>query len=343
MYGIDSYSTQKDIDKIAPVGTLTNGGHGSGNFGHSGRLGLVGGAGKGESLASLPEMTSSERENAINAIKSNQYVYGKTEQARKSMDVEHMNDLELRVFERLATYKPVMKSDFMAMPRVREAEQYIKDNPKMKAEDYPELTAKVEQEFRDKIFSDAEKRGGAKKEHKYFAVYGLPGAGKSSTGLDEKLNNGYLELDNDIAKEVPSLKKYYAGGKGAATVQDIVSIAQRNLADKLMAEGYNIAYPAIGKRYDKISSELSKVAEHGYDTKNPDDVQTSFVNIKTATAMGRAVNRFYQTGRYVSPDYIATVGSNPKKAYDEIKKRGYRDIYTGEYVKVATKEKDNEK
>lgn len=41
---MDQYKIETNIEKFAPLGTLLNGGKGSGNFGHSGRPGQVGGS-----------------------------------------------------------------------------------------------------------------------------------------------------------------------------------------------------------------------------------------------------------------------------------------------------------
>ena len=79
------------------------------------------------------------------------------------------------------------------------------------------------------------------------------------------MKEGYIEFDNDIAKESPCLKEYYADGLGAGVIQNIVSQAQKELWNEFLNEGYNIAYPCIGKKYSKLCEEILQLKEYGYD------------------------------------------------------------------------------
>ena len=145
-------------------------------------------------------------------------------------------------------------------------------------------------------------------------VTGLPGARKSSGFVSEFLNKyGAIEFNNDIAKTVKSLEKYYANGLGANVVQNIVSEAQKQLLPELLEEGYNIVYPAIGKKVEKVKYELNKYKNAGY------DLSLIEVSVSNPTSQNRALKRFIETGRFVDPiDYIEGIANTPDLVYNNL-------------------------
>ena len=197
------------------------------------------------------------------------------------------------------------------------AKRYAEEHPQLKVSEHPDLVQRVKSEFKETIIAQARERNGGKeppKNHKAVFVAGLPGAGKSSGVAKRYLDAGAIEFDNDIAKAVPSLSEYYADGLGAGTVQNIVSEAQKGLWGELLSEGYDIVYPAIGKRLDKVQEELQRFADYGY------DVDYVLVHVSNATSQNRAFKRYVETGRFVDPvGYIKGLGEAPDEVYNSIR------------------------
>lgn len=190
-------------------------------------------------------------------------------------------------------------------------EKYMVEHPKMNAEDYPELIEKIKKEFIEQEITSKD----IQKDRKALLVYGLPGAGKSTGGIKNFLrDNKALEFDNDIMKALPCLSEYYQDGLGAGTVQDLVSGAQEKLWATVL-KGYNIVYPAVGKKLSKVKHEIFRLTEKGY------EVELVFVDVTNQTSCNRALYRALQSGRYVSLSYIHNdIEEQPSRVYNEISK-----------------------
>ena len=190
-------------------------------------------------------------------------------------------------------------------------EKYIVEHPRMKAEDYPELIEKIKKEFIEQEITSKDIQKGKKA----LLVYGLPGAGKSTGDLTNfKKSNNALEFDNDIMKALPCLSEYYQDGLGAGTVQGLVGGAQEELWATVL-KGYNIVYPAVGKKLSKVKHEIFRLTEKGY------EVELAFVDVTNQTSCNRALYRALQSGRYVSLSYIHNeLEEQPSRVYNEISK-----------------------
>lgn len=132
-----------------------------------------------------------------------------------------------------------------------------------------------------------------------FLVTGLPGAGKSTTGANKLVKEkGYVENDNDIFKEVPSLAKWYDGGIGANTIQTIVGSAQEKVTEKLMENRYNMVIPSLGKKLKTYAKFINYARKYGYKVIWRHTSATGRMSINSAFI------RYLQVGRYVSPKFI---------------------------------------
>ena len=210
----------------------------------------------------------------------------------------------------IMTKRNLTSEEIADMDIYKYGKDYINTHKPLVADENNELVKKVVEEFKAKIISQAEERIAGKninnKQRKVLFVTGLPGAGKSSGFVSEFLNKyGAIEFDNDIAKTVKSLEKYYANGLGANVVQDIVIEAQKQMLPELLEEGYNIVYPAIGKKVEKVKYELNKYKNAGY------DLSLIEVSISNQTSQNIALKRFIGTALFVDPiDYIEGIAIN---------------------------------
>lgn len=310
-------------EKVELLEQYLNGGKGSGNFGHKGRPGKVGGSGKSGSVSSKDSSGSekiekSERDSYIEAIKGNKW----TKKFVEGEKADEWETADLRGLAEIARTGEISYDSVMKMPAIKKMADYVNSTKQLNPAENKELVDKTEQQFLDTITKQAEARGGIKNERKAFIITGLPGAGKTSNGLGDKLNNGYLEFDNDIAKGVPALSEYFAGGKGANTVQEVSSAAQTQALQKIMKNGTNIAWPAVGKNKAKLEKQIRMLHNAGY------EVEIACVDASLNTALARTTTRFLETGRFVGPDYVkscTTDGNSPIKAYNDLKKTGLTD------------------
>lgn len=154
-------------------------------------------------------------------------------------------------------------------------------------------------------------------ERKVVIVLGPPGAGKSTMVkplLDEL---GAVEIDADIAKQDKLFAEDYAGGFGASKVhRESQQIAQEAKLDAVSG-GYNIVEAVVGKDYQKVIENIAAYKAAGY------DVQVQLVDVTTETSVVQAFMRFYETGRYVVPEYILLdVGQNPQLVYIKLLDNG---------------------
>ena len=233
--------------------------------------------------------------------------------------IDKFTNRDIDYFE-IATTRNLTSEEIASLDIYKYARDYTDSHLQLIPSEHTELVKQVETEFEDTILKQAIERNGGKelpRGRKLLYVTGLPGAGKSSGSVGAFLKeNAAIEFDNDIAKAVPSLAEYYDGGLGANTVQQIVSAAQKNLLPRLLKEGYNIVYPAIGKKITKIYDEL-----HLFEQANYNDRELIYVHVDNLTSQNRAFNRFISTGRFVDPiDYIKGIENGPELAYNQIEK-----------------------
>lgn len=208
---------------------------------------------------------------------------------------------------------------------IKYAEEYISKHPLLKASENMGLVNEVANEAYETITRDKTPVK-ADETPILFLATGLPGAGKSSTGINTLIKEGYVENDNDIFKEVNALKGYYNGGLGAGIVQDVVGEAQENIVTpRLFEERYNIAIPMVGKKEKAYGKWLKIAKEHGY------KVVWGHVSATPELSMGSAFTRFMQHGRYVSIEYINGLLEDGKAKPDLVAEKIYKNKGEVEY------------
>lgn len=266
---------------------------------------------------------SLEDKEKISRIKQNKYF--KNIEEWKWLSV--LNSKDLSLIEKQTTTN-LTTEELASLTPVKFAEDYQENVQAEVAEFHKNLVEKVKKEFSNTIIKEANQRNINKVNNKnkvVTIVTGLPGAGKSSGKVKSLLKNGAIELDNDIAKTVPSLRIEYDNGLGANTVQDIVSVAQEDVLNTLANEGYDIVFPVIGKKYHKVLNQINFFTDKGY------TVDVIHVKVDNLTSQNRAIKRFFETGRYVSYKYITSIEDNTSLVYNEIKEgknNGRIDIRT---------------
>lgn len=151
-------------------------------------------------------------------------------------------------------------------------------------------------------------------------VIGPPAAGKSSV-LANPLSQQHQSriIDSDMAK---AMLPEYNGGYGAGRVhEESARITEYIMMDEATANGDNIVIPWVGKSPEKIRSKLKELKQQGY------EVYLHLNELDADKAARRAVVRFLETGRFVDPNYVRSVGNKPSEVYEQLKQEGGFDGY----------------
>jgi hypothetical protein len=142
-----------------------------------------------------------------------------------------------------------------------------------------------------------------KTEKQAYLLTGLPASGKSGIAAKVCDEYGAYLVDPDFAKrKLPE----FEGLAGATRVhQESMQIAlgsldaeAPNLLSACIASGANLVRPLIGDESKKLDAFRDILHLNGY------QVHLCLIELDRAEATRRALNRFLQTGRYVSLGYI---------------------------------------
>jgi predicted ABC-type ATPase len=138
--------------------------------------------------------------------------------------------------------------------------------------------------------------GAIKKEGQASVVIGLPGSGKSFfIRLKGSEFSEALILDADTIKEaLPN----YQNGLGAAAVHEISTKIAYKIFYKAIENRDNLVWSTSGSSLYWTQFAIQKLHEHHY------TVHLIYIDVEPQTAIQRALNRFYETGRWVDPEII---------------------------------------
>lgn len=162
--------------------------------------------------------------------------------------------------------------------------------------------------------------GEVKQERIAHIVIGAPAGGKSSVmanPLSKQFSARIIDSD-DAKKGLPE----YNGGLGAGIVHEESSrIAKNMVFPSAVKNGDNIILPIVGKSKDSIEGYRKQLKDAGY------KVYLNLNEVGSETSKKRAFTRFLDTGRFLSFDYLDSIGDLPLKNYQDYKKTGGFDGY----------------
>ena len=169
--------------------------------------------------------------------------------------------------------------------------------------------------------------GKVEKGRQIHIVMGLPASGKS-TGLVDVVSSrfGAKVLDNDMPKEwIPE----YFDGWGTGTVhEEAMKLTDDAMVDSLAA-GENIVIPKIGnppKSLEKILTAIERQNEvFEAAGQEPYKLYVHCMDLDASKTLGRCLNRFAETGRFVDPAWVQSFSDNPnclKESFETLK-NGY--------------------
>ena len=223
------------------------------------------------------------------------------------------------VLKRLAANESVPESEISALKEIREANSCISNS-------VPTIELNNRSGIQLGVFNRLQNMGSAvirddgvvsftgeiRCERRLDIVIGLPASGKSSA-LVEPLSEMFKSrvIDSDEAKK---LLPEYNDGWGAGVVhKESQRISEQQLITAL-EKGENITYPRVGGDSTELLNIAAIAKSQGY------SVYVHFNELDRNKALGRMINRFLETGRYIKPELITRYGNDINNTYEQAKK-----------------------
>lgn len=158
-------------------------------------------------------------------------------------------------------------------------------------------------------------------------VIGLPASGKSSTIVNPISREFHSKvIDSDMAKE---LLPEFNGGWGAGVVHEESKDITEYLLQCAFNHKQNIVYPVVGSNFKKLSIIIALANTQSY------SVYIHYADITPMRALGRMINRFFETGRFLDPKLIYHYNNNVVSVYNTLK-----EVYKNERKQITRIEHD---
>lgn len=230
-----------------------------------------------------------------------------------------MSEEMQNVLKRLAASESVPESEILALKEIKEANSCISNS-------VPTIELNNRAGIQQGVFERLQNMGNAvirddgsvsfsgeiNRERRMDIVIGLPASGKSSAVV-EPLSEYYKSrvVDSDEAKK---LLPEFNEGWGAGVVHKESQLISDKQLWTAIRNGENITYPRVGGDYDELVNIVAAAKKHGY------SVYVHYNELDRNKALGRLINRFLETGRYIKPELITRYSSGISNTYEQIKK-----------------------
>lgn len=225
--------------------------------------------------------------------------------------------VSIEEFERTPEIKKAkqMKEEILNSPKVAETISYKVDNEKLRENIVKELlshgSALIDKDGKVNY------NGVVEQNCRLDIVIGLPASGKSSAIVDVLSEEFHSRVvDNDEAK---TMLPDFNNGWGA----DIVHPESKKISNKqfecAVSQHDNIILPKVGGEAKSIMKYVDLAKKEGY------EVYVHYVSLSRQKALGRMMNRFLNTGRFLEPKLINDYdnkreGNKIERTYEELKK-----------------------
>ena len=224
------------------------------------------------------------------------------------------------VLKRLANSENVPEAEIQQLKEIREANSCLGNG-------VPTVKLKDREGIQNGVYNRLQKSGSAvtddsghvsftgeiRREKRLDIVIGLPASGKSSA-LVEPISEMYHSriIDSDEAKK---LLPEYNDGWGAGIVHKESQLIADRQFKAALRNGENITYPRVGGDCDELTDIIAAVKKQGY------SVYIHFNELDRNKALGRMINRFLETGRYIKPELVTKYGNGISATYETLKNR----------------------
>lgn len=156
--------------------------------------------------------------------------------------------------------------------------------------------------------------------HHIDIVIGSPAAGKSSVLVDPLSAQHHARvIDNDMAK---AMLPEFDNGIGAGAVHEESKVISDFARDLAMEAGDNIVLPIVGGNYGKLVAQIEQFRALGY------EVAVHLCDLPANKAIGRAIGRYLNTGRYIPMNILYGYGNTPKENFYRLVQEGIVNEYS---------------
>lgn len=220
------------------------------------------------------------------------------------------------VLKRLANSENVPEAEIGQLKEIREANSCLGNG-------VPTVKLKDREGIQNGVYNRLQKSGSAvtddsghvsltgeiRREKRLDIVIGLPASGKSSA-LVEPISEMYHSriIDSDEAKK---LLPEYNDDWGAGIVHKESQLIADRQFKAAVRNGENITYPRVGGDCDELTDIIAAVKKQGY------SVYIHFNELDRNKALGRMINRFLETGRYIKPELVTKYGNGISATYPQ--------------------------
>ena len=224
------------------------------------------------------------------------------------------------VLKRLANSENVPEAEIQQLKEIREANSCLGNG-------VPTVKLKDREGIQNGVYNRLQCSGSAvtddnghlsltgeiRREKRLDIVIGLPASGKSSA-LVEPISEQYNSriIDSDEAKK---LLPEYNDGWGAGIVHTESQLIADRQFQTAIQNGENITYPRVGGDCAELTDIIAAVKKKGY------SVYIHFNELDRNKALGRMINRFLETGRYIKPELVTKYGGSISSTYETLKNR----------------------
>lgn len=152
-------------------------------------------------------------------------------------------------------------------------------------------------------------------------------AGKNvQLNIDGAENSGYTEengcVSNDGNRMDRGMLLEFDNCIGAGAVHEESKVISENAPDFALGEGDNIVLPIVGGNYEKLVAQIEQFRALGY------DVAVHLCDLPSNKAIGRAIGRYLNTGRYIPMDILYGYGNKPKENFYRLVQEGIIHEYS---------------
>ena len=152
-------------------------------------------------------------------------------------------------------------------------------------------------------------------------------AGKNvQLNIDGAENSGYTEengcISNDGNRMDRGMLPEFDNGIGAGAVHEESKVISKEALRSAMNKGDNIVLPIVGGNYEKLVAQIEQFRARGY------DVAVHLCDLPSNKAIGRAIGRYLNTGRYIPMDVLYGYGNKPKENFYRLIQEGIIHEYS---------------
>ena len=152
-------------------------------------------------------------------------------------------------------------------------------------------------------------------------------AGKNvQLNIDGAENSGYTEengcVSNDGNRMDRGMLPEFDNGIGAGAVHEESKAISDFARDLAMEAGDNIVLPIVDGNYEKLVAQIEQFRARGY------EVAVHLCDLPSNKAIGRAIGRYLNTGRYIPMDILYGYGNKPKENFYRLVQEGIIHEYS---------------